>query len=231
MPSDQRLNIYSAGAVAPPLQQAADSFRKKFGVLCDVKVGKPSNLIAAISVSKKGDIISCGAEYILDEEEDTGIVVKGSRKSLGLRRSVIIVPPDNPAEINSLEDLCKDSVKVGIATDGCLKGVWDDVASKAGLTDKIRRNITHHADACGSLMALIHLRKVDAIFGWNAFQYIWPNSCEVIELPSTLQVFRSTPVGIISFTRDEKLSREFIDFLVSDEGKRIYSDYGWIHRL
>jgi accessory colonization factor AcfC len=95
---------------------------------------------------------------------------QGERKSMGLRRLVIIVPIGNPAKITSLNDLCRDNVRIGIAVDGCLKGVWDDVVSKAGLTDQIRRNITHHADACGLLMDLIHQEKVDAIFGWNAFK-------------------------------------------------------------
>jgi len=224
------LRVYSAGAVAPPLQEAVDVFEKKFGIRCNLTVGKPTNLLAAIAVSKEGDVISCGAEYILDDAEDRGLVVKGSRRSMGFRRSVIIVPIGNPAKITSLNDLCNENVRIGIATDGCLKGVWDDVASKAGLTDQIRRNITHHADACGSLMGLIHQEKVDAIFGWNAFQSVWPDTCEVIELPSDLQVFRSTAVAMVSYTKDAELSQKFIDFLTFDEVRKIYSDYGWVHK-
>ena len=224
------LSVYSAGAVAPPLQKGVDVFENRFGIRCNLTVGKPSNLLAAIAVSKQGDVISCGAEYILDEAEDRGLVVKGSRKSMGLRRSVIIVPIGNPAKIVSINDLCKENVRIGIATDGCLKGVWDDVASKAGLTDQIRRNITHHADACGSLMGLIHQEKVDAILGWNAFQSVWPDTCEIIELPSDLQVFRSTVVAMVSYTKDAELSQKFINFLTSDEVRKIYSDYGWIHK-
>jgi accessory colonization factor AcfC len=224
------LRVYSAGAVALPLQRAIDVFESKFGIGCRLTAGKPSNLLAAIAASKAGDIISCGAEYILDEAEDRGLVVKGSRRSMGYRRSVIIVPLGNPAKIGSLNDLCRENVRIGIAVDGCLKGVWDDVASKAGLTDQIRRNITHHADACGSLMGLVHQEKVDAVFGWNAFQSVWPDSCEVIELPRDLQVFRSTVTAMVSCTKDAELSQKFIDFLTSNEVRKIYSYYGWIHK-
>lgn len=124
-PTSQKgyLRVYSAGAVTPPLQKAIDIFENRFGVGCRLTPGKPSNLLAAIAVSKEGDVISCGAEYILDEAEDRGLVVKGSRRSLGFRRSVIIVPPRNPAKITSLNDLCKENVHIGIAVDGCLKGV------------------------------------------------------------------------------------------------------------
>ncbi|MDQ1280355.1 MAG: molybdate transport system substrate-binding protein [Thermoproteota archaeon] len=230
MSEQYQFRVFSAGAVATPLQQAVYLFEKKFGVRCGFYPGKPESLLAAISVEKAGDIISTGAEYVLDDAEDQGLVVKGSRRTLGLRRSVLIVPPGNPVKIMSLEDLCKKGVRIGIATGGCLKGVWDDIASKAGLVDLIRENITEHADACGSLMGLIHQKYVDVIFGWNAFKAIWPNTCEIIEIPSNLQVFRSTVVGMISYAKDPDLAKKFIDFLVTDEVKKIYSDYDWIHK-
>jgi accessory colonization factor AcfC len=194
-----------------------------------LRIGKPEDLLKEIAKFKKGDVFSSGAEYILDDAEDRGLVTKGSRKSLGYRRSVIIVSIGNPAKITSLKDLCSKNVRVGIAVEGCLKGLWDDVASKAGLTDQIRRNITHHADACGSLMSLIHSDKVDAIFGWNAFQGVWPDTCEIIELPQNLQVFRSTVAGILSYSKNLKLSKKFVDFLTSPAIRKIYADYGWIH--
>lgn len=232
MPMSQRygLHVYSAGAVAPPLKKAVDIFESRFRIRCHLSIGKAHELLGEIAASKVGDVISCGAEYLLDDAEDQGLVTRGSRRSLGSRRSVIIVPIGNPAKIASLSDLSKDDVRIGIATEGCLKGVWDDIASKAGLTDEIRRNIIHHADGCGSLMALIHQKKVDAIFGWNAFQFVWPATCEVIELPPHLQVLRSTPIAMVSYTKDAELSRRFIDFLTSNEARKIYSDYGWIHK-
>lgn len=225
-----QLSIFSAGAVAPPLLDAVEFFEKDFKIRCDVHVGKPSELLEEIEQSETGDVFSSGAEYILDDAEEQGLIIKGSRKSLGYRRSVIIVPVGNPAKIMSLKDLCNKDVKIGIAVDGCLKGVWDDIASKAGITDQIRQNITHHADACGSLMGLIHSGKVDAIFGWNAFQGILPNTCEVIELPETLQVFRSTVAGIVSYTKERELSKKFIDYLTSAPIRKIYEGYGWIHQ-
>lgn len=229
-PIKPRLKVYSAGAISPPLRDAIVLFEKQFDVKCDLKVGKPSDLFVEIAESKQGDVISCGAEYMLDDSEDQGLTLRGTRKSLGFRRSVIIVVVGNPAKITSLKDLCREGVRIGIAAEGCLKGVWDDISSKAGLTDQIRRNITHHADACGSLMSLIHSDKVDAIFGWNAFQGVWPDTCEVIELPRNLQVFRSTVAAVVTCSKDKELSKKFIEFLVSKKVREIYASYGWLHR-
>ncbi len=223
------LQVYSAGAVAPPLMEAVRVFEEREGVTCRVTPGKPESLLRAIRHNMKGDVISCGAEYVHDEAEDLGVLVKGTRRSLGCRRSVIVVESGNPKGIGSLDDLCREGVRVGVAVGGCLKGVWDDVCSKAGLIERIRGNIVEHADACGTLMGLIHSGSVDAVFGWNAFKYVWPDTCDTVELPRDLQVYRSTAAQVITYTGDADLSNRLIGFLASPEGRAIYSRFGWIH--
>ena len=223
------LRVYSAGAVAPPLQEVVRFFEEREGVICRVIPGKPESLLKAIRLNRKGDVISCGAEYVHDEAEDIGVLIKGTRRSLGCRRSVIVVEKDNPKGIEVLEDLCREGVRVGVAVGGCLKGVWDDVCSKAGIIERIRGNIVEHADACGTLMGLIHSSRVDAVFGWNAFKNVWPETCDIVEIPRDLQVYRSTAVQVISYTQNQPLSEKLIELLVSPEGREIYSRFGWIH--
>jgi len=223
------LLVYSAGAVAPPLQYALNAFDRKEGIESRFVAGKPENLLKAIALNRKGDVMSCGAEYVHDEAEDRGLFKAGTRRSLGYRRSVLIVPEGNPRGIRRLEDLAEPDVRVGIAVGGCLKGVWDDVCSKAGIIEAVRANIVEHADACGTLMGFIHSNKVDVVFGWNAFKNVWPDTCDAVELPWDIQIFRSTAAQVVSYTRNEALSRKLIEFLTSTEGRRIYKEHGWLH--
>jgi len=225
------LRVFSAGAVSPPLLEALIDYEVEHGVRCDTIVGKPEAHMAAIANTREGDAITCGAEYLLDEAEDNGLVVRGSRRSLGLRRSAIIVPSGNPGGIKNIDDLAREGIRIGIATHGCLKGVWDDIASKSRIVDAIRANITEHADACGSLMALVNTKKVDAIIGWSSFKDIWPYTSEAIELPNDLQVFRSTPIGRIAYSKHPDVVTALIDFLAGPRCDMIYSKFGWIRRI
>ena len=134
---DYSLHVYSAGAVAPPLQEALSVFEKKENLTCRFTAGKPEALLKAIRLRKGGDIISAGSEYVHDEAEDIGVLLKGTRRSLGYRRSVIITQCGNPKGLKRLEDLCEPGVRVGTATGGCLKGV--------GTTSAEGR--THRADS------------------------------------------------------------------------------------
>ena len=227
MPNKEVLHVYSSGAVAPPIKKCAEGFEARFGTEFKFTVGKAESLISEIAESREGDILTCGAEYILDDTQERGLIFKDTRRSVGLRKSAILVPMGNPKKIKSISDWTREGVKVGISVSGCLLGVWDDISSKAELTDQIRRNITDFADGCGAVVALINQKKVDAVFGWDAFKRSWMKTMEVVELPKELQVYRSTGVAVVKFSKNKKLANKFIDFLVSENGKKIYREYGW----
>ncbi len=231
MSNEKDLHVYSSGAVAPPAKKCAKEFTAKFGGEFEFTVGKAEDLISKIAESKEGDILTCGAEFILDEAQERGLIFGDTRRSVGYRKSAILVPMGNPKSIKSLSDLTQEGVRIGISTSGCLLGVWDDISSKAGLTDQIRRNITDFADGCGAVMALINQKKVDAVFGWDAFKRLWMKTMEVVELPNELQIYRSTGVAVVKFAKDKELAKKFVGFLLSESGKRIYREYGWSHTI
>ena len=224
------LIVFSAGAVAPPLQKAVEIFEKTHGDKCGMRINKPGVLFDEISRGDRADIICTGAEYMLDEGTEAGLVDGDSRRSLGLRRSAIIVPLGNPGRIHTIEDLCREGVRIGIATEGCLKGVWDEVASRAGLTDAIRKNIVYRADSCGSVMALVNTQKAEGIFGWSAFAKLWPQTSEAVELRDEHQIFRSTVISVVRSSKNKERAQTLIEFLASPEVDEIYTSLGWIRK-
>jgi accessory colonization factor AcfC len=229
--SDERLHVYSSGAVAPPVKKVAEEFKEKHGVDFEFTVGKAEELISEVTELKQGDVLTCGAEFILDEAQVKGLIFGETRRSVGYRKSAILVSKGNPKGIESIYDLANDGIKVGISIGGCLLGIWDEVSSKAGIIDKIRKNITEFADGCGAVVALINQKKVDAIIGWDAFQRLWPANLEIVDLPKELQVFRSTGIAVIQFSKNKETAKQFIEYIASENGKKVYRAYGWIHEI
>jgi len=229
MSKQNNLHVFSAGAVAPPIKKCAEEFKAKFGTKFEFTVGKAENLIEEIAETKEGDLLTCGSEFILDHAQLKRLVLKETRKSLGSRTSAILVQSGNPRKIKSMSDLAKEGMRVGVSVSGCLTGVWDELATKAGFAEQIRKNTVAYADGCGELMSFINKKKVDAILGWDAFKNLNMQTMDIIELPKGLQVHRSTAIGVITFSKNKGLANEFIDFLVSEKGKKIYKEYGWHH--
>jgi molybdate transport system substrate-binding protein len=229
MSKQNNLHVYSAGAVAPPIKKCAEEFTAKFRTEFEFTVGKAENLIEKIAETKEGDLLTCGSEYILDHAQLKGLVLKETRRSLGSRTSAILVQTGNPKKIKSISDLAKEGMHVGVSVSGCLTGVWDDLATKAGFAEQIRKNTVAYADGCGELMSFINRKKVDGILGWDAFKNLNIETMDKIDLPKDLQVHRSTAIGVVTFSKNKDLAKKLIDFLVSDSGKKIYQKYGWHH--
>jgi molybdate transport system substrate-binding protein len=229
MSKQNSLHVFSAGAVAPPIKKCAEKFKARFGTEFEFTVGKAENLIEEIAETKKGDLLTCGSEFILDHAQLKGLVLKETRKSLGSRTSAILVQNGNPKKIKSISDLARKGMHIGVSVSGCLTGVWDDLATKAGFTEQIRNNTVAYADGCGELMSFINKKKVDAILGWDAFKNLNMQTMDIIKLPKDLQVHRSTAIGVITFSKNKELANKFIDFLDSEKGKKIYEEHGWHH--
>lgn len=99
MSAGKSIHVFATAALAPPIQKATKQFQEKYGIKIDFTIGKAEKLICEIREKKIGDILSSGAEHVLDEAETLGLIRRESRKTAGKRRSIILVQVGNPKGI------------------------------------------------------------------------------------------------------------------------------------
>jgi len=220
--------VYSCCDVATPLKISGKIFQEISGSEIKFTIGMADELFPKLKSERACDIFTCGAAYIMDEVEKNGLIVRESRRILGYRRSVILTQKDNPKKIKSLIDLAKKDIKIAVSTTESLKGIWDEIASKTGLTEKIQKNIALYADGCGELLGSLVRKRVDAAFGWNTYKVLHTKAIDAVELPKEIQVYRSTIIATTTFTENKEAANNFIEFLTSKDGKKTYQKYGWI---
>ncbi len=238
------IRIFSARACAAPLEKAAAAFTESTGIPVNISVcarhcakqeaeeadpdAGAHDFLVEIAEYGVHDLAIGGAEYLLDDGEVRGIVRKGERRLIAYRRSALVVPKGNPAGIKTIDDVARPGVRVGISVIDCLKGLWEDVSGRAGLTDEIRRNVTFHATGCVAIVEAVAQGLVDVAFGWTAFEHMGDGRLEVVELPESLVVQRGTGVGMLSFSKDPDRARKFMDFLLTDSARAAYKEFGWV---
>lgn len=242
--TDRHLSVFSARACAEPLEEAAKIFETQTGIRVEISVcsrhcAEPvaeeatgthggDDFLLEIEEAGIHDLAIGGAEYLLDDGEVRGIVQKGCRRTIASRCSAIIVPAGNPLNIRSVEDLTAPGVRVGVSVLDCLKGLWEDITARLGLLEEIRRNIVFHANGCIAIVEAVAERKVDAAFGWTAFEHLAPGRIEIVEMPEEQQVWRGTGVGLLSWAHHPKAATQFMEFLTSEAARSCYVRYGWM---
>jgi len=222
-----QLTAYSAFVPALPLREAAERYAAGTGVAVDVNAGRPEQWMPKLEAGAPADLICCGAEFLLDVAESKGLLVPGTRRSVGRRRAGIVVPAGNPAGIGGLDDMTAPGVRVGVAVEGCTLGLWDEISGREALTGKIRARITARANGCGALLGRVSRREVDAAFGWANMDRVPEMAVEVVPLPEALQVVRSTGVGQVRGAAAPDAAGRFIEWLTSAEARAIYRKWGW----
>jgi len=223
------IKIFSTGLPAIPLHGAARLFEERHGVKFKIIAGEPSTWLPRVRAGE-GDLVCVGAEYMMDDIEVEKLILRETRATVGYRRSMILVRKGNPRGIRTLQDLADKDVRILVCGGACQKGLWDDISSKAMVTDQIRSKIVEYGVGC--LDTLRRWRRsegrIDAGITWNVYGRIWPIYCEMVELPRDLEVLRSTNVAILRSCTNNKLLQSFIDFLRSDESRQVYDKWGWI---
>ncbi len=238
------IRIFSARACADPLEDAVEIFTKETGIEVKIDVcarhcasqeaeeadaeGSAHDFLKEIAEYGVHDLSISGAEYLLDDGEVRGIVQQGERRLIAYREAAIVVPKGNPANIRSLEDLARPGTKIAISMIDCLKGLWEDVTGRAGLTDEIRQNLTFHATGCVAIVEAVGQGLVDAAFGWTAFDHLGEGRLEIVQLPPEHRIYRGTGIGMLEFTKQPDRARQFMDFLVTPEARECYKRYRWV---
>lgn len=243
-PSGKTLRIFSARACAAPLEEAIHLYEQNTGVRVQMDVcarhcasavaeeadaqGRHADFLDEIAELGVHDMAIGGAEYLLDDGEVTGLVLKGERRTIARRVSALVTPKANPARIRGLADLARPGVRVGISVIDCLKGVWEDVCCRAGVTDAVRRNIVFRANGCIAIVEAVAQGKVDVAFGWNTFGTLDDaGRVSIVDLPRDVAICRGTCIGMLKFTRQPDTARAFMDFLVTEPARAFYRRYGW----
>lgn len=242
--TDGVVRVFSARACAAPLEEAAELFKKQTGIPVAISVCSRhcAEQVAEEATATDGshdfleevadagihDLAIGGAEYLLDDGEVRGILVRGQRRTIAFRSSALLVPTGNPKNVRSIEDLTRPGLRVAVSVLDCLKGLWEDIAARLGVLEGICRNITYHANGCIAIVEAVAQREVDVAFGWAAFEHLAPGRIEIVPLPKEQQILRGTGIGLTAFAKQPEAAKQFMDFLTTPEARRFYERYGWI---
>lgn len=229
--TQKTIMVFCGSASKPAMEEAARIFEEKTDIKVELNFGGSGTMLSQLKMSKQGDIYSSGSpDYMIKAEKD-GVVYPETVKKIVYLVPAICVQEDNPKNIQSLEDLTKPGVTVGICAPEscCVGGYAVEILEYNNMSEKVKPNIIVHAESCSKTATLIVMDKVDAIMGWRVFSEWTPNDTDVVYLkPEELPSIAYIPIAVSIYTKDRKSAQKFIDFLVSEEGQKIFARYGYI---
>lgn len=165
-----------------------------------------------------------------------GLLDERSIKAFG-RYELILIAPSNSKDMNSLDDLLKDSVKIITIANPDYNSIGEYTVmalKKLGYWDQLQKtkSIMFTNTPIESL-TFIAANKADAGIHYNVCPFetdsgkVSQGAIKVIaQLPSDSHPSIHNYIGILNSTKNNKIAQSFIDFMFSSKGQEILSKYG-----
>jgi molybdate transport system substrate-binding protein len=227
----KEISVFSGSASKPPLDEAAKAFEENTGIKVYLTYGGSGAVLSQMKLAKAGDAYIPGSpDYMVKSDRD-GVTEPNSTKIIAYLIPVIAVQHGNPKGIQSLSDLAKPGIRVGIANPKavCVGLYAIEILDYNHLLENVTKNIVTNADSCEATATLVTLKSVDAVIGWDVFHDWVPDNIDVIYLkPEQLPRIGYIPAAVSTYTKDKESARIFIDFLASKSGQDIFKKWGYI---
>jgi molybdate transport system substrate-binding protein len=224
----RQLTVFAAASLAGAFREIAGDFELAHdGVDVLVNVGPSDGLAAQIQSEGTADVFASASESWMDVvARTTGVLYREDfvRNSL-----IVILPADNPAEIESLEDLATPGVQLVLAAEGVPVGDYArEVLRNADLVEPVLANVVSNEEDVAAVVAKVSAGEADAGIAYVSDVSVAANTeLTSVDIPDDVNVVATYPIAVIAGTDEPELAREFIGWMSTAQGKAVLEDYGF----
>ena len=222
------LNVYGPGGPLAPVKECAEVFSRQRHVDVKVVAGPESEWIERAKTN--ADVIFGGAEYMLTQFalKYPDLVNAKDRTELYPRAAGILVRKGNPKKIKSLADLTRSGIYIIDVNGAGQMGLWEDMAGADNLIPGIAKNIEQSVNTSAEAIEKWKtMPELDAWITFKSWHYRLKDTTDLVTLTENKKIYRGTPVVVTKTTQNRWLASEFIKFMQSPEGHKIFQKWGW----
>jgi molybdate transport system substrate-binding protein len=225
---DRELTVSAASSLTNAFTEIGTAFE---AVNSDVTVtfnfGPSDGLATQIIEEAPVDVFASASPAWMDVVQDEGPGVSGrvdfAKNALG-----IIVPSDNPAEVDDLIDLAREGVQLVIAAKGVPAGDYArEVFDSAGIAEGALDNVVSNAEDVRAVVTAVASGEADA--GIVYVTDVTPDVADrltLVEIPGDVNVIATYPIAVVTGSEEADLAQRFVDYVLGD-GQRTLAEHGF----
>ncbi len=225
----EELTVSAAASLTDAFREVATAFEAKHdGTKVVYNFASSGTLASQIENGAPVDVFASASNTDVDRLQKKGLVLGETKKVFTRNSIVLIVPKDSDLDIKNLRDLRKDSVKrIAIGDPETTPGgrYAAQTFKTLGLTDALKSKLIYGSDI-RQVRAYAMQGEVDAAIVFATDANV--ESIKVVyKIPERLHKKIEYPAAVVKDTKHLALAKDFINFLVSNDGKRILAKFGF----
>lgn len=224
------LFLYCGAGIRPAADDIKGRYEAETGIPVQITYAGSGCLLSMLTFAKSGDLYMPGEQYYTDQARQAGHLT--DEKIAAYFSAVVMVQKDNPKGIESLADLAREDVRVGIGhPDSVACGlIAKKILENAAVWEDVNTNIDAQGCYGGTAMELSNalvLNALDAAINWDAMAYPVRDKVEIMAIPREQNVEVPIPIGLLTFSKQPKAAREFTAYILSPAGQEAFRSHGY----
>jgi len=216
--------VFAGSSLTDALKKAGDRLKvNNPGTDYVFNFGSSSTLATQIASGAPADVFASADETNMQKVVDAKLN-EGAPAVFLSNRLQIAVAAGNPKHITGLNDLAKPGLIVVLAAPTVPAGKYAlEALQKAGVTV---RPASLEVDVRAALNK-VALGEADAGVVYVTDVKSAGARVSGVEIPEQYQVIARYPIAVVKDSKNPRLARAFVDYLLSDEGRTLLAEFGF----
>jgi molybdate transport system substrate-binding protein len=229
------LTILAASSLTDAFGELGNTFEEQNqGVEVKQTFGASSDLLAQIQQGAPADVFASAAEEEMNTAVKDGLVPRKPEVFVK-NREVIMVPKDNPANINSLDDMAKPDTKLVLAAKDVPAADYAiEILGKANKEygpdfeqDVLSNVVSREVDVRASVNRVV-VGDADATFGYASdYTPDIRDKVKIIKIPPEQSIIATYPIAALKDAKDPELAKKWVDLVTSEEGQKVLEKWNF----
>jgi molybdate transport system substrate-binding protein len=237
-PSAGNLVVYTAASLSGASKTLGSSFTKASNSSTTVAFDLDGTqaLKTQIENGAYADVFISASNSYTNTLENEGYFVNSSIQPLATNYIIVILPPSNTANIQSLADLAKPGVRIameqksvpaGTASIAVLNNLANDTYNQSWENATISNVVTYETSE-PAVATKVSLGEVDAGFVYQSTATAAPSGTyQSITIPQKDNYLQTYTIGVLNGSKNKAAAAEFEQFMLSSAGQQILTQYGF----
>lgn len=217
------LTVFAAASLQGSFEDLAAQFEAAHdGVDVRLSFAGSSDLVAQIQQGAPADVVASADTATMDKLTADDLV--GAPQAFATNTLEIAVPPGNPAGVESLQDLADPDVKLVL----CAPAVPCGAASaKVADTSGVDLRPVSEEQSVTDVLGKVTAGEADAGLVYVTDVAAAGDDVEGVEFPESSNAVNTYPIAPVADADQAELAQEFVDLVLSDDGRRTLAGFGF----
>ena len=221
--SDTTLTVLAASSLTDAFPEIGNMFSEAHdSVDVQFSFAGSQELVAQADSGAPADVLALAGTSSLDALE----LPASEAEMFAKNRLTIIVPADNPAHVESIDDLGDPDVKVALAGPEVPAGAYAlDAFDNAGITVEPVSEETE----VKAVVTRVAVGGADAGVVYVTDAAASDADISEVPIPADVNVIATYPAVALTESAHAELADAFVQYLLTDDAQQVLRDYGFAH--